>query len=106
VYRLKKSYKRFRTTKQQVRVRVGRHRLTEVLIMSTVGVVSVGRPPSPQSGKEGGGSTTDHNRSSLKSLVKPQSATGTGPRTGIKDFIIIKKIGEGSYSSVWKVKRK
>ena len=27
-------------------------------------------------------------------------------KTSIKDFIIIKKIGEGSYSSVWKVKRK
>ena len=27
-------------------------------------------------------------------------------KTGIKDFIIMNKIGEGSYSSVWKVRRK
>ena len=27
-------------------------------------------------------------------------------KTSLKDFIIVKKIGEGSYSSVWKVKRK
>ena len=73
--------------------------------MSVPGVVSPGKPTSPQSARREG-SALDPNRSSLKSLAKPQSAAGNGPRTGIKDFIIIKKIGEGSYSSVWKVKRK
>lgn len=67
--------------------------------MSVPSVVSPGKPTSPQSAR-GEGSVLDPNRSSLNSLAKPQSAAG------IKDFIIIKKIGEGSYSSVWKVKRK
>lgn len=73
--------------------------------MSVAAVAPVVQSLSPQSVKDNQ-SFGDHNKSSAKSLVKPQSATGTGPRTGIKDFIIIKKIGEGSYSSVWKVKRK
>lgn len=68
-------------------------------------MASPGKPASPQSAR-GEGSVLDPHRASLLSLAKPQSAAGNGPRTGIKDFVIIKKIGEGSYSSVWKVKRK
>ncbi len=43
---------------------------------------------------------------SEKILTLGSPKNDSNNKTGIKDFVLIKKIGEGSYSSVWKVRRR